>query len=150
MDGWHVSPVRPTHLAATSSFTCRFIQLFCQCWPLLGCMLQGMLEMVLRTLKRKLLTRRIVGEEGGIRWEPRYVRNVRPSLKEPGGSTHGAGPMCLNGTNRALLGTDPGPTADAVARLLSLGERRTSRRPPGAGVLQHPSSHASLTRNLHP
>ena len=64
--------------------------------------------MVLRTLKRKLLTRRLVGAEGGIRWEPRYVRNVRPSLKEPGGNAHGTSPMCLSGTIRALLGTDLG------------------------------------------
>ena len=95
----------------------------------------------------------MVREGSGTRWESRYIRNVRPSLKEPGGSAHGAGSMCLNGTIRALLGTDstdPGPIADAVARLLGLGERRTSRRPPGASVLQHPSSHASLTRNLHP
>ena len=53
MHGWYISPVRPTHPAATSSFTCRFIQRFTKCWPLLGCVF----EVVLGTLKCKLLTR---------------------------------------------------------------------------------------------
>ena len=67
---------------------------------------------------------------------------------EPGGSAHGAGSMCLSETIRPLVGTDLGPTADALARLLGLGEWRISWRRPGAGALHHPSSHASLTKNL--
>jgi hypothetical protein len=79
------------------------------------------LEVALGTSKCKLLTRRVVGEEGGTRWEPRYVCNVRPRSKESSGSAQGAGLMCLSGTTRALLGTDPGvlgQTADPVVRLL--------------------------------